>query len=232
MKTRPSSGFTLIETVTAMAVIIVLTGLVMSIAGYVQRKAAQSRANGEIAMLAAACESYKADSGAYPRDVEDSVENSNTDRISPREHFIPTTEEYEKSSRFLYKELSGDRKGSETGDDPDGKPEDGNPRYLKDLDTKILKVSKDEKGQIKEVKYLQDPYGYPYAYSTAAAAAQEDYLKKLKTKGTGTPPSGETLRGFNPAAYDLWSTGGSRPSAQPTDDKKKEEEWAKWLKNW
>ena len=72
MKTRSSSAFTLIETVTAMAIILILTGLVISISGYVQKKGSQARAQGEIAMLGAASESYKADNGDYPT-------NGNTD---------------------------------------------------------------------------------------------------------------------------------------------------------
>lgn len=59
-------GFTLIELLVVMAIIAILAGLVLSTAGYVQRKGATSRAEGEIAALSAALESYKADMGDYP----------------------------------------------------------------------------------------------------------------------------------------------------------------------
>lgn len=65
---NPSStrGFTLIELLTVITVIAILAALVLQTAGYVQKKAARSRAEAEIAALSAALESYKADMGDYP----------------------------------------------------------------------------------------------------------------------------------------------------------------------
>jgi type II secretory pathway pseudopilin PulG len=232
MKTRPSSAFTLIETITAMAIILVLTGLVISISGYVTRKGSQSRAQGEMAMLGAAAESYKADSGGYPRDVESTEEESNTDRLSPKKHFIATSEEYEKASRFLYKQLTGDKEGEQKDSDPDGVPDDGEPRYLKEFDPKILKVKKDDNNKIVEVKFFQDPFGYSYGYSTAAAAKEQKFQAEVKKDPKASRPTGDAMPGFNSASYDLWSTGGSKPGSNPTDAKAKDLEWAKWIKNW
>ena len=62
----PSSGFTLIELLVVIAIIAILAGLVLSTAGGIQKKAARSRAESEIAALSAALESYKADNGDYP----------------------------------------------------------------------------------------------------------------------------------------------------------------------
>jgi len=59
-------GFTLIELLVVMAIIAILAALVLSTAGYVQKKGATSRAEAEIAALSAALESYKADMGDYP----------------------------------------------------------------------------------------------------------------------------------------------------------------------
>ena len=59
-------GFTLIELLVVVAIIAILAALVLSTAGYVQKKGATSRAEGEIAALSAALESYKADMGDYP----------------------------------------------------------------------------------------------------------------------------------------------------------------------
>jgi general secretion pathway protein G len=63
---RSSCGFTLIELLVVITVIAILAGLVLQTAGYVQKKAARSRAEAEIAALSAALESYKADMGDYP----------------------------------------------------------------------------------------------------------------------------------------------------------------------
>ena len=59
-------GFTLIELLVVITIIAILAGLVLQTAGYVQKKAARSRAEAEIAALSAALESYKADMGDYP----------------------------------------------------------------------------------------------------------------------------------------------------------------------
>ena len=60
-------GFTLIELLVVITIIAILAGLVLQTAGYVQKKAARSRAEAEIAALSAALESYKADMGDYPQ---------------------------------------------------------------------------------------------------------------------------------------------------------------------
>lgn len=66
LASRKLPGFTLIELLVVMAIIAILAGLVLSTAGYVQKKGATSRAEAEIAALSAALESYKADMGDYP----------------------------------------------------------------------------------------------------------------------------------------------------------------------
>jgi hypothetical protein len=61
-----SGGFTLIELLIVIAIIAILASLLLAAAGSVQKKGARSRAEGEIAALGAALESYKADNGDYP----------------------------------------------------------------------------------------------------------------------------------------------------------------------
>ena len=62
----PLHGFTLIELLVVITVIAILAGIVLSTAGYIQNKAARSRAEAEIAAVSAALESYKAEYGNYP----------------------------------------------------------------------------------------------------------------------------------------------------------------------
>lgn len=73
---KSSSAFTLIELLVVIAIIAILAGLILSTAGYVQKKGAMSRAEAEIAALSAALESYKADNGEYPQ-VPNSGTNTN-----------------------------------------------------------------------------------------------------------------------------------------------------------
>ena len=236
MRKSPTSAFTLLEMLTVLAIIVILAGLVLSVGGYAQKKSALARAEGEKSMLISACESYKSDNGNYPRDKAlTSGGKSKTDDINPKQHFIPTDTKYSDSSLFLYMELSGDKKG--TGTKPDGIPEDGEARYMKEFDPRILNAKKDTTTKkITEVNYMQDPFGFPYAYSTAAAKDEEDFQTKLlktpNAKNSITRPSGNALHGFNPGGFDIWSTGGSTPKSNPTSEKDKDLEWSKWVKNW
>ena len=66
MKQQRHHGFTLIELLVVISIIAILASLVLSAAGYVQKKGARSRAEGEIAALGAALENFKADNGDYP----------------------------------------------------------------------------------------------------------------------------------------------------------------------
>ncbi len=61
-----AGAFTLIELIVVTTVIVILTGLILSTVGYVQKKGARARAETEIAAMSAALESYKADNAVYP----------------------------------------------------------------------------------------------------------------------------------------------------------------------
>ncbi len=76
-----TTAFTIIELLVVITIIIILAGLILSTVGYVQKKGARSRAETEIAAISAACESYKADNGIYPRDP---TANTATDQLNPK----------------------------------------------------------------------------------------------------------------------------------------------------
>jgi len=73
---RDPSAFTLIELLVVIAIIAILAGLILSTAGGIQKKAARSRAESEIAALSAALESYKADNGDYPTNSNTNLDSS------------------------------------------------------------------------------------------------------------------------------------------------------------
>src|SRR5881392_3410501 len=79
------NAFTLIELVVVFGLILVLTGLVLSTVGYARKKGARARAETEIAAMAAALESYKADNAVYPSGNADLSNNTpyDTDTLDP-----------------------------------------------------------------------------------------------------------------------------------------------------
>jgi hypothetical protein len=98
----------------------VLTGLVFTAAGYIQKKGARSRAESEMAALGAAVENYKSDNGNYPRDPETGGGNtcqSSTDKLNANSQGLqsgdPTSDDYQNASRYLYGQLSGDYDNSD-----------------------------------------------------------------------------------------------------------------------
>jgi general secretion pathway protein G len=63
---RCRGGFTLVELLAVVLIIAILAGLGLATMGYVNRKAAESRAQVEVAALSAAIDSYKLEMGSYP----------------------------------------------------------------------------------------------------------------------------------------------------------------------
>jgi general secretion pathway protein G len=70
------AGFTILELIIVIAIIAILAGLILSTAGYIQKKGASSRAETEIAALTVALENYRADKGDYPQ-------GTNTNGVNP-----------------------------------------------------------------------------------------------------------------------------------------------------
>lgn len=231
MKRHPTNrAFTLVEIIIVIVIVIILTGIVIQIAALANNRGARARATGEIAMLQGVIEIYKADTGSYPDDTESNGNGSfvagATARLHPKEHFIPTDTLYRDSSRYLYEQLSGDKQPC------NGIPDADEKRYLKDFDPRILKVERDKSTDaIKEVLGFQDPWGYYYGYSTAAAFEERKYQANLKRNQAADRPTGDNMPGFHPESYDLWSTGNTKPRSNPTDTQSKELAWAKWIKN-
>jgi prepilin-type N-terminal cleavage/methylation domain-containing protein len=225
------SGFTLIEMLTVIAVILLLSGLLLSVNSGVQTKAARSRAEGEIAAMSAACENYKADNGAYPRDLEvagvppASVTPSRTDTLDPRDTNVSVDEtdqskpNYRLASLELYKALSGNTVN------PSGSLTLGTGKSYYEFKPNQLSARKDAStGLVSHVFFIQDPWGKSYGYSTAGAKFEEDYRKavqKAASSGGAPPPRPTNPIGYNPT-FDLWSTGGALTTTNI----------AKCVKNW
>ncbi len=171
-RSRVTRGFTLLELLTVMAIIVALAAMILAGVGYAQRRSAAERARAEIAALSVGIESYKIDHGDYPRTPSDSSGNkAGTDMVIPIDPatggFGTAVTSYASSSGiFLLAQLEGGT---------------ASPRYFEPkLD--MLSTGAD--------RYLLDPFGNPYGYSTA-----------------GT---------FNPT-FDLWSTLGMTTNPKKPD---------------
>lgn len=212
-------AFTLIEMLVVMVIIAILTSLVVAVTGLVQKNAAVKRAEGEIAALSIRIDAYKQDNGEVPR-------TKKTDELDPRMDGNPVTgksgDKYQDASVDLYSALSGDflPDGS-----PDGKPEEGKKAYY-EFPPSLLKGKKDANGKVMEIKYIQDPFGNSYGYSTARYKAEADFQKDLRKNAKTARPT--SMPGYNPT-FDLWSTGGS---ARTTVKDGEVEDVKKWVKNW
>ena len=145
---RAGGAFTLIELIVTVTIIVILAGLVLSTVGYVQKKAARSRAETEIAAISAACESYKADNGVYPF-------NPDTNALNARTDLDPSATGYSNASLFLYEKLMGVTSGNRSETPTARTYTSFRPNQLGPAD------------QNQPVQFIRDPFGNSYGYSTA-----------------------------------------------------------------
>jgi prepilin-type N-terminal cleavage/methylation domain-containing protein len=208
MKRSAPRGFTLVEMITVVAVIIILAGLVISVSGWVNQKSNRTKALGDIKAISTACDAYKNDNGLYPQ-------TEKTDKLDPRVEASPTASKYVAANVDLYSALAGD---FEPENEPDWKPEKDAKIYYS-FNRSQLNFTKDTKGNPATIRYVSDPWGNPYGYSTAANKMETEYRKEIRKNPTAKRPA--ELEGFNPT-FDLWSTAGATTLTNKS----------KWVRNW
>ena len=144
----PSSlrGFSLVELLVVVTIIAILSGLVIGVTGFVQRKAAVDRARTQLNLFSLKIEEYSADVGGL----------------------LP--EEEDKTGIIIYRMLYGDGIGADgiagTADDGamDGRPDDGFSPYIADLDPNTNPQKWiDKEGREVPVKVV-DPWGNAWHY--------------------------------------------------------------------
>jgi general secretion pathway protein G len=143
-------GFTILELLVVLTIIIVLAGLILGTSGYVQNKGARSRAEVEIAAISAALENYKADHGVYPS-------NDDTKALDPA---TTNPNNYWPSCSYLYSQMAGD---------DDANPITAAPPNAKNYFGSALKPNMLAPNPPGPHTYLQDPFRNSYGYSTAKA---------------------------------------------------------------
>ena len=224
---RCPGSFTLIELLTVMAIIAILAGLILSIAGYANKQSARARAQTEIQALSAGCESYKADNGTYPHQplaqsgvlpTSSPMPTPPSDALDPRvtgnSLYSGASSPYAGASLELYEALTGDLSLSGTGGGP------GVKNYISDLRQDALGRNNPSAAvsSSNQVQYLSDPFGNCYGYSTMNATA-------VASGSTSSTPVG-----YNPT-FDLWSTGG-QTNAPYNPPGKTGDPAMQWIKNW
>ena len=162
-----TGGFTIVEALVAVAIILVLAGLILATSSYLFSKGARSRAEVEIAAMSAALENYKTDNGVYPSDIS----------IDARTIGDPA--QYQTASATLLRSLSGDLNG-------DGQSDLGVTSYMA--------FKPNQTGGTTALFFVKDPFGNSYGYSTIFQSDSTkgynpafDLWSTAGTSTTGTP---------------------------------------------
>lgn len=164
-----NAGFTLIELMAVITIIVILAGLVVGGMGFVIERQAKEKAKIQIALLSKAIEEYKLDMGRYPGDLDD------------------TAADGKNVSAQLYSDLFYE--GFEYSNEPD--PPDrwekklGNVRvpkatriYLPELDPTSSKqgwVASVPAGPPPASTAILDPWGVEYRYRKGMDAQNPDF---------------------------------------------------------
>lgn len=215
---RRPRGFTLIELLTVMAVIAILAGLILSVAGYANKKAAMSRATSEIAALSSACDNFKADNGTYPHQPLASGGAIPTTGTPPSDSLNPRTQGYTGANTRAYQDASLELYQALTGDLTNtGVVAPGSKSYFPNMKPDMMGRSNagSPVSVSNKVAFLSDPFGNSYGYSTMNSTA-------VTSGSTGNLP------GYNPT-FDLWSTRGTITDPTPPSPTDVSLEW---IKNW
>ena len=230
------SAFTLIELLTVMAIILILAGLIISIAGSASYNSARSRATGEIKAMETALESYKTDNGAYPSDSTNANGGSQAttevlDAQNTGSYSDPST--YLNSSEFLYQALSGFQLPAPggTGTVTVTKPYMAFKPDQLHAAANAPGAATTTASPTSPYNYIIDPFGFSYGYSTI-------YAKVAASNSSQNPPvTTPVTNGYNPT-FDLWSTAGyanggkTIPTSMPAGMTQAAFYSSLWVKNW
>lgn len=165
---RKSRGFTIVELLTVVAVIVILSAITVGAMGWVQRKAAVEKTRAQMALLENGLERYYADVGSYPQPS------------AGRDY----------TGLVIYKVLFQDGVGPDgilnTDDDGEGGGLDGRPDsrqgggrlkpYVSELDPTINSMKMvTPSGRGAKPEQMVDAWGTPFRYRTGRRAMNPDF---------------------------------------------------------
>ncbi|MGK0188356.1 MAG: prepilin-type N-terminal cleavage/methylation domain-containing protein [Verrucomicrobiales bacterium] len=207
---KNNDGFTLIELMVVVTIIVLLAGMTVAITTAVQNKAKRAKTSALIKAIDNSLERYRNDNGDYPRPAQEDElgeVNGMSVAVGP--------------AKALYQALSGDgddaiEGGSEASD---GETEDDEKFYWEDIVNPLSSGGEGEEDQkIRKgipVEFssggylLVDPWAHPWQYELFDSEQSDEYQQNTKNM-----------------TYDLFSygednSGGTDPEAE-----------GKWITNW
>ena len=209
---RTAKGFTLIELMVVVTIIVLLAGMTVAITTAVQNKARRAKTSALIKAMDAGLERYRTDNGDYPRPAsedETGEVNGMSTKTGP--------------AKALYQALSGDGddaiEGGSTGSD--GETDEDEIGYWEDIINPLgggEEGEETEPNQIRKgvpVEYvnggylLTDPWKHPWQYMMFDPEESDEYSQNTRNM-----------------TYDLWSFG------QDTTAGKDPELEGLWITNW
>ncbi|MCA1962995.1 MAG: type II secretion system GspH family protein [Prosthecobacter sp.] len=211
---RTRSGFTLVELITVISVIVVLFALVAGAYSYADFASKRNRTEVTLRVIRSALENYREKFGSYPTpsNPEESVVIADLVYISGE-------------ASCLYQALSGDGYNKISGADGQGSPESNGQVEdneaanvtLTDMPREIWTVNN-------STYFVIDGFGHPFRYIKA--------LPTVSLTG-GQPPEPVTINN----TYDLWSYGNDNENLTATslmtrDSATLSQASSKWIKNW
>ena len=161
-------GFTLIEMMTVITIVIILTGITVAGFSFINDKQANAKAKIDIELLSKGIEQYKLDWGEYPSSID-----SDGSPV-PDENIDPISSSDDAPSQILYNRLFFD--GYETRQDAD--ESDDLTIYVKELDPRSGKQTWVERARNDVVSRdltIVDPWGRPYLYRKGVNSQNPDF---------------------------------------------------------
>lgn len=175
---RRSAGFTLIELMAVITIIIILAGLVVGGMAFVSERQAKEKAKVQIALLSKAIEEYKLEMGSYPGTSSQFGGASATGKGG----------DY---SQVLYAALYSEGLSYQNQSNPPANWSKATKIFLPELDPTTSKQGWTSTSETK----IRDPWGNPYLYRVGTNAQNPDFDLWSKGKDGQTNTNDPSLEG-------------------------------------
>jgi type II secretory pathway pseudopilin PulG len=212
-----SAGFTLVELITVVSVIVLLFALVAGAYTYADKSSKRNRTEVSIRVIRSALENYREKFGAYPQPSNPSEAVAIADKS-----YIAG------GAACLYQALSGDGFNQIEGADGLGNPSsDGQVDVNEAANITLTDMPKELwTHNNSSLYYMVDGFGHPIRYIKAAPT---------QSPIPGQPPPQAVT--INLTTYDIWSYGEDTENITSTgidtqNDTTLASESSKWIKNW